>query len=100
MAKILLAEDDKELAEVLTFALEKAGHMVQQVHDGRECSLYLSSCKYDLIILDWMMPHLSGLDVCRNYRKDGGKTPILMLTAKSTIEDRETGLDGGVDDYL
>jgi OmpR-family two-component system manganese-sensing response regulator len=100
VAKILLAEDDKELAELLTFSLEKSGHMVQQVHDGRECSLYLSSCKYDLIILDWMMPHLSGLEVCRNYRKDGGKTPILMLTAKSTIDDRETGLDSGVDDYL
>jgi len=74
--------------------------MVQQVYDGRECLLYLSTCEFDLIILDWMMPHVSGVDVCKNYRENGGKTPILMLTAKTTIEDREAGLDMGADDFL
>lgn len=100
MAKILLAEDDKDLSEVTTFALQSKGHMVQQVFDGRECLTYLQTCKFDLVILDWMMPWLSGPDVCKAYRASGGKTPILMLTARSTIDDRETGLDSGVDDYL
>ena len=100
MAKILLAEDDHDLSEVLTFALKSNGHIIQQVFDGQECLDYLQTCKFDLLILDWMMPRLSGLDVCREYRQKGGKLPILMLTAKIKIEDRESALDSGADDYL
>ncbi len=100
MAKILLAEDDKDLSEVITFALNNAGHMVQPVYDGRECLVHLRGSKFDLLILDWMMPWVSGLEVCKVFRSEGGKTPILMLTAKTKIEDRESGLDSGVDDYL
>jgi len=100
VAKILLAEDDEDLSEVITFALNKAGHIVQQVYDGRECLNHLTLCKYDLVILDWMMPHVSGVDVLKAHRESGGRTPILMLTAKTKIEDREAGLDTGADDYL
>ncbi|MDZ4833939.1 MAG: response regulator transcription factor [Candidatus Melainabacteria bacterium] len=100
MAKILLAEDDRDLSEVITFALQTGGHLVQPVFEGSECLSYLRTCKFDLIILDWMMPKISGIDVCKTYRSQGGKTPILMLTAKTTIEDKEIGLDNGVDDYL
>lgn len=100
MAKILLAEDDEDLSEVITFALTKAGHIVQQVFDGKQCQDYLVTSQYDLVILDWMMPHLSGVEVCRNFRQSGGRTPVLMLTAKTKIEDREIGLDTGADDYL
>jgi OmpR-family two-component system manganese-sensing response regulator len=100
MAKILVAEDDRDLAEVVSFALQSKGHMVQIVYDGRECSDYLSTCEYDLIILDWMMPWKSGLEVCQWFRAKGGKTPILMLTAKTKMDDRELGLDNGADDYL
>ncbi|MDR3612314.1 MAG: response regulator transcription factor [Candidatus Obscuribacterales bacterium] len=100
MAKILLAEDDHDLSEVLTFALKNNGHMIQQVFDGQECLVHLQTCKFDLLILDWMMPRVSGLEVCREYRSKGGKMPILMLTAKIKIEDRESALDSGADDYL
>ena len=100
MAKLLLAEDDRDLAEVISFALQSKGHMVQQVFDGRQCLEYLGTCKYDLIILDWMMPRISGLEVCKNYRAQGGRTPILMLTAITKVDDREAGLDSGADDYL
>jgi DNA-binding response OmpR family regulator len=100
MAKILLAEDDKDLSEVITFALQTGGHLVQPVFEGAECLTYLRTCKFDLIIMDWMMPKVSGIEVSRTFRAEGGKTPILMLTAKTTIEDKEVGLDNGVDDYL
>jgi len=100
MAKILLVEDDKDLAEVIHFALSSRGHSVQQVFNGKDCLECLRHSKFDLIILDWMMPLISGLEVCRTYRSLGGKTPILMLTAKAKVDDRELGLDSGADDYL
>lgn len=100
MAKILLAEDDQDLSEVITFALNKAGHIVQPVYNGRECLIYLTTCKFDLVVLDWMMPHVSGVEVLKTYRERGGRTPVLMLTAKTKVEDRELGLDIGADDYL
>lgn len=100
MAKILLAEDDRDLSEVITFGLQTKGHSIQQVFDGISCSDYLNTSSFDLIILDWMMPGRSGIDVCKEFRSRGGKTPVLMLTAKTTIDDRERGLDSGADDYL
>lgn len=100
MAKILLAEDDRDLSEVITLALQAKGHLVQQAYNGPECSACLTGSSYDLIILDWMMPGFSGVELCKEFRDRGGRTPILMLTAKNAIEDRERGLDSGADDYL
>ena len=100
MAKILVIEDDTQLAEVLAFRLSSQGHAVQTVHGGKEAISILRINKYDLLILDWMMPEVSGLDVLKEFRASGGKTPILMLTAKSLVTDKEVGLDTGADDYL
>lgn len=100
MVKILLAEDDRDLSAVIVIALENKGHIVKAVFDGVECANYLAVSSFDLIILDWMMPKKAGIDVCREFRSGGGKTPILMLTAKAKIDEREAGLDSGADDYL
>ncbi|MBI5171752.1 MAG: response regulator transcription factor [Candidatus Obscuribacter sp.] len=100
MAKILLVEDDSALAEVTKFGLESQGHMVQVAVDGRVALDNLAINKYDVIILDWMMPGMTGIEVLSAYRKKGGKVPVLMLTAKTLLEDKERGLDAGADDYL
>jgi DNA-binding response OmpR family regulator len=100
MAKILLVEDDADLAEVLGFSITSKGHSVQKVHSGQEALSLLRVYKYDVIILDWMMPEVTGIDVLKDYRAQGGKTPVLMLTAKDSVDDKETGLDCGADDYL
>lgn len=100
MAKILLVEDDNALAEVTKFGLESQGHMVQVALNGQIALDNLTINKYDMIILDWMMPGVTGIDVLESYRRAGGKVPVLMLTAKSLLEDKERGLDAGADDYL
>lgn len=100
MAKVLIVEDDKDLLEVLSFCMTSKGYSVTRVTNGRDALDNLRIYKYDVIILDWMMPELTGLDVLKTYRNSGGKTPILMLTAKSSTNDKETGLDLGADDYL
>lgn len=100
MAKVLLVEDDEELSEVLKHTLASRGFTVQAVRDGNAAVDLLRVNKYDVIVLDWMMPGLSGIDVCRRLRSGGNLTPILMLTAKTADEDTERGLDAGADDYL
>lgn len=100
MAKILLVEDDLELAEVLKHTLDNRGFTVQTAKNGGEALDLLRVNKYDLIVLDWMMPGLSGIDVCRRLRSAGNQTPILMLTARTSDDDTTLGLDAGADDYL
>jgi two-component system phosphate regulon response regulator PhoB len=100
MAKVLLVEDDEELAEVLKHTLGSRGFFVQAVKEGSAALDLLRINKYDAIVLDWMMPGLSGIDVCRRLRSQGNNTPILMLTARTSDEDIESGLDSGADDYL
>ena len=100
MAKILVVEDDPDLLELVNMALSSRGHNLQLCSGGREALDMLNVYKFDLIILDWMMPEVTGLDVLRHYRGAGGRVPILMLTAKATADDKETGLDSGADDYL
>lgn len=100
MAKILVVEDDADLTEVLRITLSNKGHAVQAIGGGRDALQMLRAYKYDLVVLDWMMPDVSGVDVLKSFRESGGKTPILMLTAKTTIDDKETALDLGADDYL
>ena len=100
MAKILIVEDDRELAEVVEDAFAKQ-HSVEIVEDGKEALDRLKLYQYDLVILDWGLPgSISGVEVCRAYRKQGGNGSILMLTGKNQIEDKEEGLDSGADDYL
>lgn len=98
--KLLYAEDEKSLAEAVVDVLEYNKFSVDAVYDGQDALDYARSGHYDGILLDVMMPKLSGFEVLRRLRADGVKTPVLMLTAKSEVEDRIEGLDLGADDYL
>lgn len=100
MSKVLLVDDDKEMSEVIRHTLASRGFTVQCAHDGQEAIDYLRVNSYDVIVLDWMMPGASGIDVCRKLRETGNKTPILMLTCRDSTDDKEKGLDSGADDYL
>jgi two-component system OmpR family response regulator len=100
MARILLVEDDPALARGLSASLKAAGHAVD-VADGGELALALAREEpYALITLDLGLPDISGLDVLKALRREGNKTPILILTARDALEDRIAGLDHGADDYL
>lgn len=99
--RLLVVEDEKKLAAFIKRGLEKkCGHAVDVVHDGEEGLVYGLAVDYDLIILDIMLPRRDGLAVLRELRFKGIKTPILLLTAKATIESKVEGLDSGSDDYL
>lgn len=98
--KLLLAEDEVNMSEALVDILTYHKYIVDAVYDGEEALAYAQNEQYDGIILDIMMPKKSGLEVLSTLRKSGCKTPILLLTAKSEIEDRIEGLDMGADDYL
>lgn len=98
--KILLVEDEKKLNKGLVEGLQKRGYAVDFAFDGEEGQKLALWNDYDLIILDVMLPKQDGLEVCRNLREKGKKTPILFLTAKDTAEDRVNGLNQGADDYL
>jgi two-component system, OmpR family, manganese sensing response regulator len=100
MAKILIVEDSEAVSAVIKMELEPDIYVTDVVPTGGQALEQLQSCTYDLIILDWMLPDISGIEVCRTYRARGGKTPILMLTARNTIDDKVAGLDAGADDYL
>jgi two-component system phosphate regulon response regulator PhoB len=100
LAKVLLVEDDREMSEVLLHTLSSRGFTVQVASDGQSALDFLRTNKYDVIVLDWMMPRLSGVDVCRSLRSAGNRTPILMLTARTADDDTAAGLDAGADDYL
>ncbi|MBE9038324.1 two-component system response regulator RppA [aff. Roholtiella sp. LEGE 12411] len=98
--RILLVEDDLAQLEPIQTALSQAGHIVDGVENGAIAQWVISQRDYDLLILDWMLPEISGLDLCRQYRQAGKTAPILILTAKDTTIDKVTGLDAGADDYL
>jgi two-component system, OmpR family, manganese sensing response regulator len=97
---ILLVEDDPLQLEPLQAALEKAGHVVDAIADGKTAQFLMLDRVYDLLILDWMLPGMSGIDLCRQFRQAGKTAPVLVLTAKDTTIDKVTGLDAGADDYL
>jgi OmpR-family two-component system manganese-sensing response regulator len=98
--QILLVDDEIELTEPLTHVLKREGYQVDVAHDGAEGGILATRGSYDLLILDWMLPHQSGLEICELLRAKGDTTPVLFLTAKDTIDDRVAGLDAGADDYL
>lgn len=100
VTKILIVEDDKDLTSVVREWLEAQNFTLDVVHDGAEGYEFLKSGAYDLAILDWELPSLSGIEILRKHRLSNGLTPILMLTGKDQVADKETGLDTGADDYL
>ncbi len=100
MPKLLLADDDTQLRQLVGDWLEHEQYTVDLAADGAEGKEYLLSGTYDVLVLDWNMPEITGLDLCKWFRAKGGSTPILMLTGKDEIQDKETGFGAGVDDYL
>lgn len=98
--RILFAEDERSLSRAVTALLEKNNYSVDPVYDGEETLAYLEAGNYDALILDIMMPKLDGLEVLRRLRQAGSPIPVLLLTAKSEVEDKVTGLDTGANDYL
>lgn len=98
--KILLVDDEIEMAQPLSQLLSREGYTVDVVHDGEQGAQLAQQGQYDLLILDWMLPVRSGLEICQQVRSQGDSTPVLFLTAKDTIDDRVLGLDAGADDYL
>lgn len=100
MAKILLVEDDLTAAAMVKDWLEYELYVVEEVHNGEDALDLLKTYSYDVIVLDWQLPKMSGVDLLKDFRDRGGKTPVLMLTGNRTIGEKETGLDAGADDYL
>jgi DNA-binding response OmpR family regulator len=100
MAKILVVEDDIELAERLDDWFKLENHIVEVVGSGEDALQMLSVYSYDVVVLDWGLPGMNGIDVCKQYRRSGGHTPIIFLTGKDDVESKMTGLDCGADDYL
>lgn len=98
--RILLAEDERSLSRAVVALLEKNNYSADAVYDGAEALEYLAAENYDAVILDIMMPKMDGLTVLRKLRERGSHVPVLMLTAKSEVEDKVAGLDTGANDYL
>lgn len=100
MMHILIVEDEQRLARLVQRVLVEERHTVEMAHTGRD-GLYLAqSGVFDLIVLDLMLPDLDGIEICRQVRHAGVNTPVLMLTARGSVEDRVSGLNAGADDYL
>jgi two-component system, OmpR family, phosphate regulon response regulator PhoB len=99
---VLIVEDEAPLAEMLRYNFEKEGFAVSTARDGEEALTMIDEARPDLIILDWMLPQVSGLEVCRQLRRkpDTRDLPVIMLTARGEEADRVRGLEGGADDYI
>lgn len=100
MAKILLVEDEPDLAGLIKNWLRSDHHLTEIVDNGNDAWHCLNVYSYDLMILDLQLPGLNGMDVCRKYRMAKGGMPIIMITARDSVDDKEAGLNAGADDYL
>ena len=98
--RLLVVEDQKDLSEIIVRKLKSEGYAVDACYDGNDALNYISSADYDGILLDIMLPGLTGIGVLRKMRGDGDNTPVLLLTALGSVDDRVAGLDAGADDYL
>ncbi len=98
--RLLFAEDDRDIAKAVQTLLQRSGYSVDTVFNGQDAVDYIEAEEYDGVILDWMMPKLSGIEVLAHMRSRGYSTPVLMLTARDAVDDRVEGLDTGADDYL
>jgi DNA-binding response OmpR family regulator len=98
--RILIIEDEKKVASFIAKGLQEEGHAVDMLHDGESGAQQALAVDYDLVVLDLMLPKLSGLNVLKAIREEKSKLPVLVLTAKGGLEDRISGLDAGADDYL
>lgn len=98
--RLLLAEDETELSEALVAILKHNNYSVDAIYNGEDALNYLEADNYDGAILDIMMPKMDGITVLKNIRAQGNDVPVLILTARSEVDDRVLGLDSGADDYL
>lgn len=98
--RVLLVEDERRISAYVKRGLEEEGYAVDAVYTGQEALDWAEAAAYDLIILDILLPELDGISVCRELRRRGNRTPVLMLTARDTVDNRVAGLDAGADDYL
>lgn len=99
-SSILLVEDEVKLARFIQLELDSEGYQISVAHDGLTGLTMLRESPPDLVILDWMMPGMTGVEVCRRLRATGSKVPVILLTAKDEVSDRVAGLDAGADDYV
>ncbi len=100
MAKILIVEDDADLSETIKDGLLDEGHEVKVAGNGHDGRSFIQLHDFDVIVLDWDLPGLTGIQILKEYRSNGGQTPVIMLTGKGEIAEKEQGLDSGADDYL
>jgi len=98
--RVLVAEDDDALRAVLERGLQRAGYVVDSVNNGSDALAYIRAYEYEVVVLDWRMPVMSGLEVVQSLRRSGSGVPVLMLTARDLPTDRVRGLDEGADDYV
>ena len=97
---ILLVEDEKQLANSLKRGLEEEGYVVEVQHDGEEAELQGLVNDYDMVVLDWRLPHRDGKEILEHWRKENRNFPVLMLTALGDLDHKVSGLDAGADDYM
>lgn len=100
MAKLLLIDDDPTLLELLNGVLAGEGWIVETASNGRDGLQLMQNFSFDLVLLDWQLPDINGLEILTTYRSSGGTIPIIFLTGKKDVDDKESGLDAGADDYL
>nr|MBP6746200.1 response regulator [bacterium] len=100
MAKILIVEDDPQLADLIVQCLSRENHLVEHVDNGADALSQVKLYIFDLIILDWNLPEVTGLGILQEFRARGGVTPVLFLTGRRELADKLEGLDAGADDYL
>lgn len=100
MAKILIVDDDQQILDVVSEALLQENYIVETTLSGDDALERMLISRFDVIVLDLALPDLSGFEICRRFRSLGHSTPIIMLTGKTGVDDRVTGLDSGADDYL
>lgn len=100
MARILLVDDDKNQLENVQDWLVHQHHVVETAESAEQAEALLEAYSFDLLVFDWCMPKMSGIELLKRYRAAGGQTPVIMLTGRETLEDKEQGLDAGADDYL
>src|ERR1700751_2483761 len=98
--RVLVVEDEVKMAKLISRGLTEEGHAVDVAGRGEEALWMAAAARYDAIVLDVMLPGLDGFETCRELRRSGVWTPVLMLTARDAVEDRVSGLDTGADDYL
>lgn len=100
MAKILVVEDNVDLLDNICESLTAQQHNVDTCSDGLQAFTYLKTYEYDVIVLDWTLPKISGIEILKQFRGQGGVTPVIMLTGRRDLDDKECGFDAGADDYL